>query len=159
METEERKQSQPTADRQSQIEQLYIANYGFIKDAASDRRLLVADSDKIAAGVAKHLAQYDGPICEQAFQAWAAEIICPAVARLVQYCDLRNQHRKVVLKAIWSVVKGAIDLGGDEYVARELADEAWAWAFENLDSLLTPGEASTSTRLYVRARWTARGWK
>jgi hypothetical protein len=75
--------------------------------------------------------------------------------------QLMEIHGKIVYAALWSVLQGQQDLAEDtlEAEVRALYFDTWIWAWENLDSLLTPGTASISTRLYAKAYWIARSWK
>lgn len=145
------------------LEQLYQGSYGAIIDLAlSDKRLLPQDGERIAQSIAAHLDSYDGLLEPEPFQAWASEIAKPAVARLSRFLEIREQHDKTVLKAVWSVVGGATDLSDYDNptrTARDLADEVWLWVFENLEDIDNEGQAKLSTRLYSKARWLARAWK
>ena len=162
-------QTQPSAnpadaqdtDRQQQLEALFTRNYGFIKDVAlSDKRLLVFDGERITKGVIEHLHLYDGPLEDEPFQEWAAEIIRPAVSRLSQVYRIREQcSDRMIYAAIRDVLNGA-NLGEDDKVIRDLIGELWTWLFFKLDPFLSSeSTASISTRLYARARWIARAWK
>jgi hypothetical protein len=75
--------------------------------------------------------------------------------------QLIRDHEKVIYAGLWSVMKGQEDLAEDTLEAdvRSLFIDMWIWMLENLDSLLTPGTATISTRLYTRAMWTAQSWK
>jgi hypothetical protein len=152
----------PANDRQQQLNDLYTSNFGFIIDAASaDTRLLTADAHHISEAVARHLGSYDGPIQDDAFQAWAADIINPAVERFGFFYDLMNQYEGSIFAGVWEVLGRARDLADADpvYVARTLAADTWAWVFEHVDDLMIPGTAKLATRLYARARITALAWR
>jgi hypothetical protein len=151
------------ADRQIEIERLFSTNYGHIMDAAlSDRRLLVADAERIAQSLANHLGEYPGDLNDQSFMEWATAVIGPAVIRLQFFYDLYQQCRKKVLSGIWSILGQNLDLRDHSNVAfilEQIEGDTWAWALEHLDDLMIPGSAKLSTRLYAQGRFHAMTWR
>ena len=100
-----------------------------------------SESDKIPAGQVRN---------------WLSEVVYPAAAleRLIQ------QNRKIVMAAIWDVLRDSRDLAGDlSAEAANLAHDTWTWASQNLTSLLAEKEAKASTRLYAYSYWLARTFK
>lgn len=148
--------------RQQEIEKLFHRNFYELRDLAfEDPRLLVGDVDNVVEDVARHLDDYNGLLTDAAFLPWASGIVKSEATRISKFYELRSQYERYVLGAVWGVMRKAGDLSDDDPVrtARTLADETWQWAFENLDSLLTPGKARISTRLHAKAFWIARAWK
>ncbi len=87
---------------------------------------------------------------------WVSETVYPAVAleQLIQ------QNRKIVMSAIWDVLHKSKGLAADlSAEAADLAWETWAWAAQNLKSLLAEEKAKASTRLYAVAWYFARTFK
>jgi hypothetical protein len=158
-------ETRPTeaADRQSELEVLFSNNYGQIMDAAlSDRRLLVADAERITQSVAQHLCEYQGEPNDQAFMEWATAAIGPAVHRLQFFHDLRNECRQSVRKGIWRVLGQNLDLAdhtNPSFILDQIEADTWAWALEHLDNLMTPGTAKLTTRLFAQGRFHALTWR
>jgi hypothetical protein len=165
------------SDRSTRLEalhKLYLQSYSEMwAAAASDSNLLIGDADTLLRTVARLLEQYPGPDDDSgAFAQWATEtIIQPGVERMAAFYVLREQNRKVVFKAIWTVLKVSDDLGvnlpGKQLgTLGEIESEVWTKVFLDLDGWLSPGTstrgrepAKVSTRLYGFARDQALGWQ
>lgn len=145
--------------RQQQLEDLYFQNYTFLLDTAlSDRRLLGNDGERIAQGIADHLHSYTGPLSDESFQAWAADIIKPAVDRIGTLYELRDRYACYVRGAIRKTLSFSNKFDDLNAVVDELENDVWIWAASRIESFMTPGTAAISTRLYGRAEWIATVW-
>ena len=91
----------------------------------------------------------------------------PNPTRLVQFYAVMEQHRAIVRKGIWSVLRQCADLGLDHQTVRSIEVQVWMKVFLELPQWLAPGysndptkpPASLGTRLYAAARLQALGWR
>jgi hypothetical protein len=149
------------------LQDLFARNYQFILDAAlANRDILAPDAERIVDDLAKDLHGYHGKLLDRPFLTWATKIVKKETQRIAQFYEMRTKYELFVFEGIWRVLRTARDLAdyagpdGDTETARDIADEVWLWAFEKLDSLLSPDNtAKPSTRLFVKAYWIARAWK
>jgi hypothetical protein len=145
------------------VEILFSNNYGQIMDAAlSDRRLLVADAERITQSVANHLCEYQGELNNEAFMEWATAAIGPAVHRLQFFYELHQECRKSVLSGIWSILGNNLDLKDHTdtaFILEQIENDTWAWALLHLDDLMVQGSAKLSTRLYAQGKFHALTWR
>lgn len=147
--------------QQHDIERLFHNNYIHLLSACLESsQLMIQDAERLLESLFSQISNFGGHTDDD-FIRWAEPPLRDAAKRMSQWYVLRLKYAKVVLKAVWGVLKKAQDLSDDDpaRTARALADEVWLWAFENLDDLLTPGAAAISTRLHAKAFWTARTWK
>ncbi len=124
-------------------------------DGANETLSLAAwQAQDIVQGLALRLSEYDGALAQEDFLNWALSVIEPA-ARLAVLMTL---CRKAVYEGFWSILRECTDLMDDETIPA-LESDVWTWVFENMDSILTQGAASISTRLHAKAYWSARTFK
>jgi hypothetical protein len=140
------------------VEQLYVANYGFIQELAySDPRMTLEGEQQITASIAKYLPNYDGKLTHAEFRTWLAEIIAPVVG----FHGIKRVSEPFVRSAIWRTLEHSIEPSKyDDYseLVRELEQEVWLWTYLHQDDLRKPGSAKITTRLYERAAIMTRAW-
>jgi hypothetical protein len=94
----------------------------------------------------------NGRVPAEAIRAWLTAVVYPAVALE----GLIQRNRKIVMAAIWDVLRDSRDLAADlSAEAASLAWDTWTWASQNLKSLLAEETAKSSTRLYGYAWYRA----
>lgn len=163
-------------------QELYLQTYPYILDAIlkTNVTLTIDEADVVMGAVARLLDRYDGGNDEDEFTAWAiGKVANPGAERLLRFHAMRQRYTPNVRKALWSVLKGCLDLGvhhaGEELgagpgcvgTAAELEALVWADVLLDFDKWLQPGKpgapsrrpARLATRLYAFARLKARAWK
>jgi hypothetical protein len=137
------------ADRQAQIEQLFLHNYNYIIDAVlSDPKLLFGDADNIAQGVARHLSQYSAPLDDESFRTWALEVTKLAADRISKLYKIRDENFWAIRAGVRHVLGYSNALDDYSALTEDICQEILLLVFERLDSLLEPGPAKLSTRLF-----------
>jgi hypothetical protein len=121
----------------------------------------------------KPLSHHKEPM-NNAYTEGATSAIAPSTvnsnstsARLEQFYAVMEQHRAIVRKGIWSIVRHCADLGLDHQTVRSIEAQVWMKVFLELPKWLAPGysndparpPASLGTRLYAAARMQALGWR
>ncbi len=90
------------AQRQQEIEQLYVHNYEYIRELIySDPHTTLETQQQITEGIARHLASYDDALSDGAFRTWATEIIVP----LVGFHAIRRVSERFIHAAIWRTLR------------------------------------------------------
>lgn len=145
-------------DRQKAVEQLYIQNFGFIRELIhSDPHISTDAENQILEGIAKHLHDFDAVLTDSAFQAWITEILVP----LVGFYVIKSTCEPFVRAAIWRGLGHSAEPSKyDDYpeTVRELEQEVWLWTYLNLDNLKKNRRAKITTRLYKRASIMTQDW-
>jgi hypothetical protein len=152
------------ARRLLQLESLYQRHYCYLRELAESRFHDVREIEWTCKLVVQFLPHYpkERSLEDQAFREWASAISDPERGVRFQELYLDQKNHKYMLKAIWSVLKGAIDLADDpDFTAEDIASGVWNWVLvEGLESLLdSKSTAEVSTRLWIVAYWAARRWK
>lgn len=139
----------------------YSENVELLRGAAFDSypEAHPADADRIVSRLHQHLHAYRGPKDEGQFLAWAIRFVRDEASTLRRFHQLIEEHRRVVLEGIWSVLRSCMDLL-DSATVDDIESTVWEWLWHDHSSPLHhEGTASISTRLYGKARWLARAWK
>jgi hypothetical protein len=154
-----------TAERQRAVNELYFTNFGRLIFEAldSNKHLTQPDAHECVSRLAGKLQIYPDrlKLTDDAFCRWAAN----ALEAAVFVCALRNESEPFVYKAIHNVLAMCDGLGvhyrtmHELGTADEIASDVWLWMLTHVDELRTPGSAKLTTRMFERARWTARQWK
>jgi len=149
-------------DRLAAVEKLFMESHAEIRSRLLTDVFLIPvtalDIYPVLDGLAKRLRQYDGPIDEMSFTAWAVS----ATIEGARVAALHRQFSRAVLKGVWKVLKGATDLAGDnklDKLAQDLADTAWTdFVLKDKLSQLTHGEKLVTWFRNLGFN-TARAWK
>lgn len=147
----------PQAECARDVAALYSRNYQKLVDTAlSDKRILVADGKRIAESIKSHLKDYEGPLDDQDFQAWAIEIINAAAEQVAQFYELLKEDgwaiRAGIRSALGCGTRRRNQFDDTTAVAEELFIEVAYLVFERLADFLKPGTAKRSTCLFALAR-------
>ena len=110
-------QNEPTQaadDRRHELHQLFQRNYAAISDAALSHLTVTTEfAQHLPEAVLARLDSYTGPIEDEAFRAWITQTVVPASERIARFNFIHALNRKVVLKAVWAVVKDCASLGAE----------------------------------------------
>lgn len=150
--------TETTNNRQQLLEQLFIRLYPEVKQALlSDPLLSVTEFEVESAmeNLAYQLPDYQGELTEEGLLEWALDVTLPFVSKEALY----RQYHKAVLKGVWTVLTANTDLGVDDGLAAELAQNAWySFIVKEKFRLLNDRTALVSWFIQL-GRNEARAWK